>query len=36
MGDHQALLQSESMHRLYHPQPLITAEVVPFTIAPVH
>ena len=26
----------ESMHRLYHPQPLITAEVVPFTIAPVH
>jgi putative transposase len=26
----------ESMQRLYHPQPLITAEVVPFTLAPVH
>ncbi len=26
----------ESMHRLYHPLPLITTEVAPFTIAPVH
>ena len=26
----------ESMHKLYHPQPLITAEAVPFTLAPVH
>jgi len=25
-----------SMHRLYHPQPLITAEAVSFTLAPVH
>jgi len=26
----------ESMHRLYHPQPLVTAEAMPFTLAPVH
>jgi putative transposase len=26
----------ESMHKLYHPQPLITAEAVPLTLAPVH
>jgi transposase-like protein len=26
----------ESMHRLHHPQPLITAEAVPFSLAPVH
>jgi putative transposase len=26
----------ESMHRVYHPQLLITAEVIPFTLAPVH
>lgn len=26
----------ESMRRVYDPQPLITAEVVPFTLAPVH
>jgi putative transposase len=26
----------ESMHKLYDPQPLIMAELVPFTLAPVH
>jgi putative transposase len=26
----------ESMQKLYHPQPLATAEIVPFTLAPVH
>ena len=26
----------ESMHRVYHPPVLITAEVMPFTLAPVH
>lgn len=26
----------ESMHKLYQPQPLLMAEVIPFTLAPVH
>lgn len=26
----------ESMHKLYNPQPLLMAEVIPFTLAPVH
>jgi transposase-like protein len=26
----------ESMHKLYHPQPLLMAEVIPFTLAPIH
>jgi putative transposase len=26
----------DSMQKLYHPQPLSTAEIVPFTLAPVH